>query len=97
MATLPLPVYPGIALRNGAFGPDTALVQTQLSGLGFPTSIDGIYGASTTQAVRAYQASKGLTPDGVTGYNPWPSRRQTGAAPYPPAPGPRVTFCSCKK
>ena len=88
MATLPLPVYPGIALRNGAFGPDTALVQTQLSGLGFPTSIDGIYGASTTQAVRAYQASKGLTPDGVTGYNTWTSLVQTWAAQYPQDPVP---------
>ena len=88
MATLPLPVYPGIALRNGAFGPDTALVQTQLSGLCFPTSIDGIYGASTTQAVRAYQASKGLTPDGVTGYNTWTSLVQTWAAQYPQDPVP---------
>lgn len=92
MATLPLPVYPGIALRNGAFGPDTALMQTQLTGLGFSTAIDGIYGASTTQAVRGYQASKGLTPDGVIGYNTWTSLVQAWAQQYPldPVPYPGV-------
>ena len=71
MATLPLPVYPGIALRNGAFGPDTALVQTQLSGLGFPTSIDGIYGPATKAAVRKFQSIFGLPATGIVDYPTW--------------------------
>lgn len=32
---------------------------------------DGIFGEETYKAVIAYQRAKGLTPDGIVGYNTW--------------------------
>ena len=34
-------------------------------------AVDGVYGARTTQAVRAYQQSRGLQADGVVGEETW--------------------------
>jgi uncharacterized protein (TIGR02594 family) len=49
-------------------GNPTYQLQTVLAGLGFPPGpIDGIPGVKTTQAVRNYQMSRRLVPDGVVG------------------------------
>ena len=71
MAAITLPVYPGVALRNGAFGVDVALIQTELTAFGFTATVDGIYGSGTSKAVVAYQATRGLSADGVVGKGTW--------------------------
>lgn len=71
MAAITLPVYPGVALRNGTFGVDVALVQTELTAFGFTATVDGIYGSGTIKAVVAYQATRGLSADGVVGKGTW--------------------------
>ena len=68
--------YPGI-LRQGGRGGDVSVLQYMLAlAAEFdPTltdlAVDGVYGARTTQAVRAYQQSRGLQADGVVGEETW--------------------------
>ena len=48
------------------------IAQDDLNTLGYRTGgLDGIFGAATQDAVRRYQASVGLTADGIIGCNPW--------------------------
>ena len=50
------------------------IAQDDLNTLGFKTDgLDGIFGTQTENAVRAYQQSRGLTPDGIVGCNTWRS------------------------
>jgi peptidoglycan hydrolase-like protein with peptidoglycan-binding domain len=37
-----------------------------------PVAVDGIFGPLTESAVKAFQQSKGLAPDGIVGPNTWP-------------------------
>ena len=54
--------------RNGSRGEEVRKIQQRLSELGlYSGSVDGIYGAGTEKAVRAFQKRKGLTVDGVAG------------------------------
>ena len=69
--------YPGTALRQGSSGQNVRLVQfwlkiarTVYSSLNNIT-VDGIFGSSTTAAVRRFQAYFGLTSDGVVGRTTW--------------------------
>ena len=62
-ATLP----EGVVLRRGAKGAEVSQVQAALVALGYSTSVDGKFGPATAQAVKAFQASSGLTDDGVVG------------------------------
>ncbi len=62
----PVGVYTG-GLQLGAAGPAVATLQQRLTTLGFPVAIDGLFGYQTDQALRAFQASVGLVPDGVVG------------------------------
>ena len=48
-------------------GPDVEAVQRALVAAGFRTTVDGRYGERTATAVRAFQRSKGLVADGITG------------------------------
>jgi len=62
---------------------DVREIQTRLDMLGFnPGKIDGIWGRRTIQAVRAFQAASGLTPDGIVG--PLTLRALTGTAAHAP-------------
>src|SRR2546428_8624002 len=55
-------------LRQGASGPDVTVLQQKLKDLGFdPNGVDGHFGAGTRDAVIAFQQSKGLQADGITG------------------------------
>lgn len=62
-------------IRLGSRGEDVRVLQTRL-GIG----VDGIFGAGTDRAVRAYQASHGLDVDGIVGRQTWASLMGTSAA-----------------
>ena len=50
------------------------IAQDDLNTLGFKTGgLDGIFGAQTENAVKAYQQSRDLTADGIIGCNTWRS------------------------
>jgi peptidoglycan L-alanyl-D-glutamate endopeptidase CwlK len=56
-------------LRKGDRGEDVRLIQTRLSVLGFLNSgdIDGVFGPGTEAAIKKFQKSKALAPDGLIG------------------------------
>lgn len=55
-------------LKRGDTGPSVQLLQLGLRRAGYsPGAADGIFGAATERALRAFQSAKGLTPDGVYG------------------------------
>jgi putative chitinase len=57
-------------LKRGSSGPDVLTLQSALKQLGFdPNGMDGRFGGGTEAAVKAFQRSKGLTPDGIAGPN----------------------------
>lgn len=56
-------------IRRGASGDSVVLLQTALALAGFP--VTSSFGPSTDQAVRAFQASKGLVVDGIVGPSTW--------------------------
>jgi putative chitinase len=57
-------------LKRGSSGPDVLTLQSTLKQLGFdPNGVDGTFGPGTEAAVKAFQQSKGLTPDGMVGPN----------------------------
>jgi len=56
-----------VVLRRGAKGAEVRQVQEALVALGYSTTIDGKFGPGTAQAVKSFQASSGLTDDGVVG------------------------------
>jgi len=67
-------------LKRGSSGPDVLTLQTTLKQLGFdPNGTDGNFGPGTEAAVKAFQQSKGLTPDGMVGPNTM-AALQSGAA-----------------
>lgn len=79
--TQPVPPPPGSWTENlvnnlptlsaGATGEDVKTVQGLLASRGHGVTIDAAYGPVTRSAVTAFQHSKGLAPDGVTGPNTW--------------------------
>ncbi|MBF2016500.1 MAG: peptidoglycan-binding protein [Rivularia sp. T60_A2020_040] len=58
-------------LRPGMRGSQVVELQQKLSKLGFLKSIDGDFGPVTLEAVKAFQKSNGLEPDGVVGGATW--------------------------
>ena len=70
--------YPGTPLRRGSTGPNVVVVQVELNRISqnYPaipklSSIDGIYGSRTENAVRRFQEIFDLTPDGIVGPGTW--------------------------
>jgi hypothetical protein len=62
--------YP--TLRRGDQGEAVAHLQTALNSLGFNCGkVDGIFGAKTEAAVKAFQKRYGLKVDGIVGYQTW--------------------------
>ena len=54
--------------RPGSTGEAVRTIQTKLKNWGYYTgAVDGIYGSATTEAVRYFQRTNGLTADGVVG------------------------------
>lgn len=67
--------YPTI--RQGSRGNYVCIAQDDLNTLGYRTGgLDGVFGAQTTSAVKGYQASRGLTSDGIIGCNTWRSLQE---------------------
>lgn len=55
-------------LQAGSSGQEVIKLQQQLQELGFdPGSTDGIFSEMTEAAVKAFQDSEGLAPDGIAG------------------------------
>jgi peptidoglycan hydrolase-like protein with peptidoglycan-binding domain len=54
---------------NFAFGADIAAIQARLNTLGAnpPLTVDGISGPKTVEAIKSFQSSHGITPDGIVG------------------------------
>ena len=58
-------------LRNGSTDPAVRDLQEALKALGYnPGPIDGVFGATTEAAVKAFQQAKGISADGVVGNRP---------------------------
>ncbi|MBR2215283.1 MAG: C40 family peptidase [Selenomonadaceae bacterium] len=55
------------SFRVGDQGSEVAEIQGQLASLGYDVSADGDFGPATAEAVKAFQASRGLTADGAVG------------------------------
>ena len=54
--------------RQGSTGETVKTIQTKLKNWGYYTGeVDGVYGSATTEAVKYFQRSNGLTADGVVG------------------------------
>ena len=53
-------------LKNGSIGAEVKILQKALN-----IGIDGNFGAKTEAAVKAFQKSKGLVPDGIVGNKTW--------------------------
>lgn len=59
-------------LRNGSKGDDVKTLQTLLNTYGgYGLTADGIFGAKTESAVKAFQKSRGLIADGIVGTKTW--------------------------
>jgi hypothetical protein len=67
---------------TGTYGEVVKGIQTALTGAGFDTrGVDGLYGQDTTNAMTAFQQSKGIGPTGVVDDASWQPLMQ---APIPP-------------
>ncbi|MFF2410966.1 peptidoglycan-binding protein [Streptomyces sp. NPDC058092] len=65
--------------RSGSTGPQVRAVQQLLSEQGYGVgAVDGSFGQATRNAVMAYQATHGLTTDGVAGHRTWTALLSAG-------------------
>lgn len=55
------------ALRRGDRGGQVAALQSLLNHFGYRVAVDGDFGPATHRAVRSFQASRGLSRDGIAG------------------------------
>ena len=70
----PAPETKHKTVKKGSTGADVMELQQDLMQLGYDigrTGADGIFGAKTEEAVRAFQKAAGLTADGICGKNTW--------------------------
>ena len=64
-------------IRQGSRGNYVCIAQDDLNTLGYRTGgLDCVFGIQTTNAVKRYQASRGLTSDGIIGCNTWRSLQE---------------------
>ena len=64
-------------IKRGSKSNYVLIAQDDLNTLGYGTGgLDGIFGAQTETAVRAYQSQVGLTADGIVGCNTWRSLQE---------------------
>lgn len=65
-----VPPFPGYSIE-GTRGEDTRAFQRRLQARGYVLDDDGSHGPTTTRRTKAFQADKGLTPDGNGGPQTW--------------------------
>jgi hypothetical protein len=71
-------------LRQGSRGETVELLQAYLRGQGrYLGAVDGDFGPKTDAAVRAFQHSAGLTPDGIVGNQTWGALMSRGVTVLP--------------
>jgi peptidoglycan hydrolase-like protein with peptidoglycan-binding domain len=59
-------------LQKGSNDPAVRDLQEALKALGYnPGPVDGVFGATTEAAVKAFQQAKGITADGIVGKITW--------------------------
>lgn len=64
-------------IKRGSLSVYVLIAQDDLNTLGYGTrGLDGIFGIGTYNAVRMYQASRGLNVDGIIGCNTWRSLQE---------------------
>lgn len=73
-----------MTLKRGSTGSEVSAWQTFLRGQGFGIEVDGVFGLGTEDATKAFQRSRGLTPDGLVG--PATAAAAAPAAATPAAP-----------
>ena len=74
-------------LKKGSSGSDVRDMQIMLNSLGYDCgTADGIFGAKTVSAVKAFQSAEGLTVDGIAGVNTLTLLAARSAAPDQPGP-----------
>ena len=75
-------------LRIGDQGADVRYLQERLNAHGHSLTPDGFFGRQTQGAVRSFQASRGLTADGIVGQATWRALEGAGTAVTPTQPQP---------
>ncbi|WP_406864219.1 glycoside hydrolase domain-containing protein [Streptomyces sp. HUAS MG47] len=79
-ANLSFTAYPTV--KSGSSGDQVKAAQCLLKAAGYdPGAPDGVFGSSTTTAAKNFQASKGLTADGVVGPKTWTALLSRGSTP----------------
>ena len=75
-------------VRLGDQGSDVRYLQERLIARGHALTADGFFGRQTEEAVRSFQASQGLTVDGIVGQGTWQALEGSGTSvtPAPPQP-----------
>ncbi|MFI2779529.1 peptidoglycan-binding protein [Streptomyces sp. ALB3] len=69
-------------LKKGSTGPQVRAAQTLLDQQGYEAgAADGIFGATTESAVRAFQTARGLDADGMVGPKTWTALLSAGTTP----------------
>lgn len=58
-------------LSQGSKGKWVTTLQSDLTFVGYPTTVDGQFGSSTTQSVNQFKTAHGFTADGVMGSQAW--------------------------
>ena len=82
LTSLAVPAYvaPARTLKQGMSGSDVKALQQRLAALKYyPGTIDGVFGANTTEAVWAFQEVNGLAADGIVG----PATKARLVSPHP--------------
>ena len=85
-APTPTPTPTHKTIRRGDRGEDVKYCQQLLMALGYnvgATGADGIFGAKTETAVKAFQNNTGLTADGIVGPKTWEALENGQPAPAP--------------
>ena len=78
-----------ILLKSGSTGEEVSILQARLKELGYlDGEIDGIYGAATKEAVKAFQKRNGLSVDGAAGQQTQGRLYTDKAKPAPTPPEP---------
>lgn len=62
---------PVVVLRQGDRGDGVRDLQRRLAATGVVLAVDGVFGPATRRALRAFQRSAGLRPDGIAGPMTW--------------------------